>query len=347
MAEHHAAVRVNAPVHQVYALFTHFNDFPKFMSFVQEVTYYDEQRSHWVSNVLGAHEWDAVNEAWVVDQQIGWRSTSGLENFGKVKFTPVGPDQTMVDVFVYYTPPAGPVGNAVETLGFGSRFDTVLQKDLDHFSHMVEQAPVGALDPMQSHYLFHDKSVAAQGKTTDRQQESMQQDPMMTTEALQTRSAILAHETSGAQQATHDQEELRLRQKEREQTVARDQEEALRLQSEQNEQNQRELAQQQAVVQDRAQQRELDPVYDTIGGRNASMERTSFGDQDARSERFPDYHADPMVSRAPTSNDKNTPGASEGKIESPWRSAIRGTSQEYESQEESAKTEEKSTPDQE
>jgi Polyketide cyclase / dehydrase and lipid transport len=345
MAEHHAAVRVNAPVHQVYALFTHFNDFPKFMSFVKEVTYYDEQRSHWVSNVLGTHEWDAVNEDWVVDQQIGWRSTSGLENSGKVKFTPVGPDQTMVDVFVYYTPPAGPVGNAVETFGFGGRFDTVLQKDLDHFAHMVEQAPVGALDPMQSHYLFHDKSVAAQGKTTDRQQESMQQDPMMTTEALQTRRASLTHETPDAQQAAHEQEEQRIRQKEQEQTMARDQEEALRRQ---NEQNQRELAQQQATVQDRAQQRELDPVYDTIGGRNASMEATSFGDQDARSERFPDYHADPMLSRAP-SNDKNAPvtAASNVEIESPWRNAIRGASQEYESQEGSNKTEEKSPPNQE
>jgi len=48
MAEHRASVTVNAPVHQVYGLFTHFNDFPKFMSFVKEVTYYDEQRSHWV-----------------------------------------------------------------------------------------------------------------------------------------------------------------------------------------------------------------------------------------------------------------------------------------------------------
>jgi uncharacterized membrane protein len=43
MAEYHAAVTVNAPVHQVYTLFTHLHDFPKFMSFVKEVTYYDEQ----------------------------------------------------------------------------------------------------------------------------------------------------------------------------------------------------------------------------------------------------------------------------------------------------------------
>ncbi len=345
MAEHHAAVRVNAPVHQVYALFTHFNDFPKFMSFVKEVTYYDEQRSHWVSNVLGKHEWDAVNEDWIVDQQIGWRSTNGLENSGKVKFTPVGSDQTMVDVFIYYTPPAGPVGNAVETLGFSGHFDTVLQRDLDHFSHMVEQAPVGALDPMQSQYLFHDKSVAGRGKTTDRQQESMQQDPMMTTEALQTRNATLSRETSEAQQASREQEEQRIQQKEQEQTMANDQEETLRKQ---DEQNQRELAEKQASVQDRAQQREIDPVYDTIGGRNASMGNTPFGDQDARNERFPDYHADPMVSRAPH-NDENAPAtaASDTKTESPWRNTIRGDSQEHRNQENSNKTEEKSTPNQE
>ena len=276
MAEHHAAVRVNAPVHQVYALFTHFNDFPKFMSFVKEVTYYDEQRSHWVSSVLGTHEWDAVNEGWVVDQQIGWRSTNGLENSGKVKFTSVGPDQTMVDVFIYYTPPAGRVGNVVETLGFGDHFDAVLQQDLDHFAQMVEQAPSGALDPMQSHYLFHDKSVAGKGKTTDRQQESMQQDPMMTSDALQARNATLTHETSNAQQAASEQEAQHARQKEQEQAADREQEEALQRQ---DEQNRRELAQQQANVQDRAQQRELDPAYDTIGSRPASPEERSTSNQ--------------------------------------------------------------------
>ncbi len=36
MAEYHAAITVNTPVHQVYTLFTHLHDFPKFMSFVKE-----------------------------------------------------------------------------------------------------------------------------------------------------------------------------------------------------------------------------------------------------------------------------------------------------------------------
>ncbi len=126
--------------------------------------------------------------------------------------------------------------------------------------------------------------------------------------------------------------------------LAREQEEALRYQ---NEQNRRELAQKQASVEDRAQQRELDPVYDTIGGRNASMDRTALGDQDSQSERFPNYHADPMLSRAPR-NEENAPATSTSEVESesPWRNAIRGTPQDNDRQTDSSETEEKSTPDQ-
>jgi len=173
MAEHHVSVTVDAPVHQVYSMFTHFNDFPKFMSFVKEVTYYDDQRSHWVAEVAGRHEWDAVNENWVEDQQVGWHSTNGLENFGRVTFQPMGAQQTRVDVFINYNPPAGVLGDIGENLGVGSRFDSTLQHDLDNFARMVQQAPQGALDPASSNYLFHEGSAAAKGTTTQRQDATM------------------------------------------------------------------------------------------------------------------------------------------------------------------------------
>jgi len=173
MAEHHVSVTVDAPVHQVYSMFTHFNDFPKFMSFVKEVTYYDDQRSHWVAEVAGRHEWDAVNENWVEDQQVGWHSTNGLENFGRVTFQPMGALQTRVDVFINYNPPAGVLGDIGENLGVGSRFDSTLQHDLDNFARMVQQAPQGALDPASSNYLFHEGSAAAKGTTTQRQDATM------------------------------------------------------------------------------------------------------------------------------------------------------------------------------
>ena len=172
-AEHHASVVVNAPVHQVYALFSHFNDFPKFMHFVKEVTYYDNQRSHWVAELSGRHEWDAVNENWMEDRQIGWRSTNGFENTGRVTFQPVGSNQTQVDVSIAYNPPAGALGDVAENTGVGKRFETALQQDLDNFARMVDQAPPGALDPMSSNYLFHSGSAAAQGTTTSRQNATM------------------------------------------------------------------------------------------------------------------------------------------------------------------------------
>jgi uncharacterized membrane protein len=175
-ASHHASVTVNAPVPQVYSLFSHFNDFPKFMSFVKEVTYYDDQNSHWVADVAGRHDWDAVNEDWIPDRQIGWRSTKGLENFGNVTFEPVNNDQTKVDVYINYNPPAGVLGDVGERLGAGSRFEKALQNDLLNFARMVDEAPAGALDPNSSNYLFHSSSAAASGTTTSRQEETMYND---------------------------------------------------------------------------------------------------------------------------------------------------------------------------
>ena len=169
MADHHVSVTVDAPVHQVYALFTHFNDFPKFMHFVTEVTYLDDQRSHWVADIVGRHEWDAVNENWVPQQQIGWRSTDGLQNAGKVTFQSLGANQTRVDVDISYNPPVGVLGDAGEHLGAGKHFEQALQRDLNHFAEMVQQAPAGALDPQSSSYLFHSDSAAARGETTDQQ----------------------------------------------------------------------------------------------------------------------------------------------------------------------------------
>ncbi len=170
---HEASVTVPAPVHQVYTLFTHFNDFPKFMSFVKEVTYYDHERSHWVADIAGHHEWDAINENWAQDRQIGWRSTNGLENFGTITFEPTADQQTRVVVSISYDPPAGILGDLGEKAGVGSRFQHALQTDLDNFVQLVQQAPAGALDPESSSYLFHPNSAAAKQQTTSRQNQTM------------------------------------------------------------------------------------------------------------------------------------------------------------------------------
>jgi uncharacterized membrane protein len=189
MAEHTASVVVKAPVNQVYQLFSHFNDFPKFMSAIKEVTYHDNERSHWVANIVGAHEWDAVNENWIENKQIGWRSTDGLENSGIVRFEADGASQTRITVKINYNPPAGLLGDVGEKLGAGKHFETQLQKDLDNFAKMVDEAPAGALDPTSSAYLFHDDSAAAKGKTTKAQNATMDDEMMDEDEAKDTAQA--------------------------------------------------------------------------------------------------------------------------------------------------------------
>jgi uncharacterized membrane protein len=176
MAEHNVSVVVNAPSDQVFALWSHFNDFPKFMSHIKEVTYYDDQRSHWVADVVGTHEWDAVNENWIAGRQIGWRSTDGLENSGVVRFEAQGAGATRIDVIIRYNPPAGFLGDIGEILGAGKRFESKLQQDLDNFARMVNSAPPGALDPHSSAYLFHEGSAAARGTTTSAQDTTMNED---------------------------------------------------------------------------------------------------------------------------------------------------------------------------
>lgn len=173
MADHQVSVLVNAPVEQVYPMFTHFNDFPKFMHFVKEVTYYDDTRSHWVVDIAGHHEWDAINTGWQKNKQVGWQSTDGLENSGVVTFAPAGPNRTQVTVSISYNPPAGVLGDAGEALGVGGRFEKGLQRDLNNFARMVEEAPVDARDPESSNYLFHSESAAGRGETTEAQDRTM------------------------------------------------------------------------------------------------------------------------------------------------------------------------------
>ncbi len=190
MAEHGAETIVNAPAHQVFQLWSHFNDFPKFMSHVKEVTYHDEQRSHWVVDVVGRHEWDAINEDWIPDRRIGWRSIDGLENWGHVHFEPLDENRTRLRVHIGYNPPAGVLGDIAEVLGAGRRFEAKLQEDLDQFAQMVAQAPAGALDPESSAYLFHADSAALRGDTTQAQEATMDEDEVFQDDAERARTNI-------------------------------------------------------------------------------------------------------------------------------------------------------------
>jgi hypothetical protein len=324
MTEHYASVTVRAPVHQVYELFTHFDDFPKFMRFVKEVTYLDEQRTHWVVHVLRDYEWVAFNEDWLSDKQVGWRSISGLKNTGKVKFRPLGPNRTMVDVFINYVPPTGPLGAVVDVLSASEYFASVLSEDLRHFARMVEEAPMSALDPMSSNYLFHASSAVAAGSITDRQKAAMERDPRMSPEALAERRARLEQAMAERQREVEERDAIRQRQLELERKLREEQQEMVARETERRLREERERAE--VLAREAMKRRPRDPVHDTIGGRGAAFERTAAGDRDGFMHRFHDYERDPMIARYPLKDPDTTKVTEEElKLESPWWRSIRGT----------------------
>ncbi|GCE48694.1 polyketide cyclase/dehydrase/lipid transport protein [Thermosporothrix hazakensis] len=321
MVEHSASVVVKAPVEQVYQLFTHFNDFPKFMRFVKEVTYYDEQRSHWVVQVVTTHEWDAVNEDWIPNRQVGWRSTRGLRNSGKVKFRPMGTNRTEVAVYISYEPPTGPLGKLGEALGVNSYFESVLQTDLSNFARMVEEAPPGALDPMSSHYLFHEESAFSRGVITHRQREAMAHDPMMTPEALEKRLQQIEQERQEKERAAQQQQEFLRRQLEEKQRAW----EALQAQLAEARRRQEQITA--TLASEPLESYAPHPVYSTLGGRSAAMDRVALGDRDALRPRYALSQQDPMMARLPKKErDPAQPSVEELAVESPWWLSIRGPS---------------------
>jgi uncharacterized membrane protein len=112
------SIEVRCPVHSVYNQWTQFEDFPKFMTGVKEVRQLDDTHVHWRAEIWGKDkEWDAEIVEQVPDQRIAWRSTSGdAPNGGTVRFEPLGPDRTRVNLTMEYEP-QGAIEKAGDALG--------------------------------------------------------------------------------------------------------------------------------------------------------------------------------------------------------------------------------------
>ena len=131
---------IDAPIDQVYAFWSNYENFPLFMSHVREVEDLGGGRSHW--NVSGPGglpiEWSAVLTQQVPEQVIAWRSEAGsmLENAGVIRFAAAG-SGTRVNLRFCYHPPAGGAGVAVAQL-LGSDPRAKLNEDLGRMKSLLE-----------------------------------------------------------------------------------------------------------------------------------------------------------------------------------------------------------------
>jgi uncharacterized membrane protein len=136
MATVEKTIDVNAPVSVCYNQWTQFESFPEFMEGVKEVRQLDDTRLHWHAEIGGRDEqWEAKITEQVPDQVIAWKSTSGFQNDGMVRFETTGPDSCRVRLEIDYDP-QGIVETVGDKLGFtGMR----IEGDLKRFKDLVEQ----------------------------------------------------------------------------------------------------------------------------------------------------------------------------------------------------------------
>src|SRR5215204_2176771 len=131
---------IDAPVSEVYAFWSNYENFPLFMSHVREVEDLGQGRSHWrVSGPGGLPiEWHASLTQQTPNEVIAWRSepASMLENAGIIRFSSKG-SGTRVDLRFCYLPPAGGAGRAVTEL-LGSDPRAKLNEDLGRMKALLE-----------------------------------------------------------------------------------------------------------------------------------------------------------------------------------------------------------------
>ena len=130
------SIEVNVPVRTSYNQWTQFEEFPRFMDGVKEVTQLDDTRLHWKAEIAGQDkEWDAEITEQAPDQRIAWTSRGGAINGGVVTFHRLSDVTSKVMLQLEYDP-QGFVENVGDALGVVS---SRVQGDLERFREFIEK----------------------------------------------------------------------------------------------------------------------------------------------------------------------------------------------------------------
>ena len=139
-------VTINRNIHDVYAFWKDFENFPRFMRHLDSVQRIDERRSRWRAKAPAGLkvEWEAEMLEDRTDEWIAWRSLPGsrVENSGSVRFSAApGARGTEVRVQLQYTPPGGALGRGLAWL-FGEEPEIQVKDDLRRFKQLMETGEI-------------------------------------------------------------------------------------------------------------------------------------------------------------------------------------------------------------
>jgi uncharacterized membrane protein len=137
----HKSIHVAAPVAEVFGFWSHFENFPRFMSHLEEVTRVDELTSHWTATgPLGRRfAWDAEITGFEENGLISWRSLPGgdVDHGGTVRFYESEDGGTRINVDMRYEPMGGAIGHGLAAL-FGLDPKSAMDDDMVRFKSLIE-----------------------------------------------------------------------------------------------------------------------------------------------------------------------------------------------------------------
>ena len=133
---------VEAPLEVVFDFWKDFNNYSRFLSYVDGVKLNDKQGFTWT--IIGPAgipiHWDAAISRLIPNQMITWKSLPGalVMNSGLIYFrSHPNQKQTRIEIFLSYAPPAGALGyEAIRILGFDPR--TRIDADLLTMKKLIE-----------------------------------------------------------------------------------------------------------------------------------------------------------------------------------------------------------------
>jgi uncharacterized membrane protein len=146
-------ITIDAPSDTVFAFWTAYENFPRFMSRVLEVRPSSrEGQSHWtVAGPAGVPvEFDAEVTQMIPNEVFAWRTVEGatVAHAGIIHFEPTSDRRTRVNIRMSYNPPGGWLGHGVAS-AFGVDPKTSMDADLARMKTLIEtgQPPRDAARP--------------------------------------------------------------------------------------------------------------------------------------------------------------------------------------------------------
>lgn len=129
-------VDVNVPVSVAYNQWTKFEEFPKFLSFVESITQVNDTLTEWKVKVGGVErEFEAQITEQHPDERVAWNSTGGqVDHGGVVTFHKLAENETRVTVQLDWQA-TGLMEKAGAALGVDNY---AIKKDLANFKKFIE-----------------------------------------------------------------------------------------------------------------------------------------------------------------------------------------------------------------